>query len=249
MVSDRGPQFVSEFWNFILRLFGVKRSLTAGAHPEGNGQSERMNQNLLQYLTCYVNYLQDDWSNLLSCAEFAINNAVNSSTGKSPFEINYGFNPRMDYLNTTDGVKLHSVDSWVDNLRLIQFGVEAALRRSTDEMIKYANRKRIDHNFKVGDLVWLSCENLRVTRPCKKLSFKRMGPFKIIKFVNKVCAKLKLPDNVRVHPVFHVSLLVAYKAPMKGQLIKRPMPVTIDSDGVPVLEVEAIVDVRPVEVV
>jgi hypothetical protein len=71
----------------------VRRSLTAGAHPEGNGQSERINQNLLQYLTCYVKYLQVDWSNLLSYAEFAVNNVVNSSTGKSPFEINYGFNP------------------------------------------------------------------------------------------------------------------------------------------------------------
>jgi hypothetical protein len=100
VVSHRGPQFVSEFWNSILSLFGVRRSLTADAHP-----ADRINQNLLQYLTCYVNYLQDDWSNLLSYAEFAINNVVNSSTGKSPFEINYGFNPRMDYLNTTDGVK------------------------------------------------------------------------------------------------------------------------------------------------
>jgi transposase InsO family protein len=115
VVSDRGPQFVSEFLNSILRLFGVRRSLTVGAHPEGNGQSERMNQNLLQYLTCYVNYLQDDWSNLLSYAEFAINNVVNSSTGKSLFEINYGFNPRMNYLNTTDGVKLEPVNSWVIN--------------------------------------------------------------------------------------------------------------------------------------
>ena len=106
VVSDRGPQFVSEFWNSILRIFGVRRSLTSGAHPEGNGQAERMNQNLIQYLTCYVNYLQDDWSDLLTYAEFAINKVVNESTGKSPFEVNFGFNPRMDYLNETDGLGL-----------------------------------------------------------------------------------------------------------------------------------------------
>jgi hypothetical protein len=118
------------------------------------------------------------------------------SAGKSPFEVNYGFNPRMDYLNIEEFVKFESVDSWVGNIKLIQFGVEAALQRSTDEMIKYANRKRIDHKFKVGDLVWLSCENLKLTRPCRKLAFKRMGPFKIIEFVNKVSERLKLPDNV-----------------------------------------------------
>lgn len=244
VVSDRGPQFVSEFWRTILNLFGVKRSLTSGAHPEGNGQAEKMNQNLLQYLICFVNYLQDDWSSLLSYAEFAINNVVNASTGKSPFEVNYGFNPRMDYLNIEEGVKFESVDSWVGNIKLIQFGVEAALQRSTDEMIKYANRKRIDHKFKVGDLVWLSCENLKLTRPCRKLAFKRMGPFKIIEFVNKVSARLKLPDNVRIHPVFHVSLLVMFKAPMRGQLIKRPMAVEVDADKAPLWEVEAIVRAR-----
>jgi transposase InsO family protein len=86
VVSDSGPQFMSEFWKSILRLFGVKRSLTSDAHPEGNVQAERMNQNLLQYLTSYINYLRDDWSDLLSYAEFAINNVVNASTGKSPFE-------------------------------------------------------------------------------------------------------------------------------------------------------------------
>ncbi len=244
IVSDRGPQFVSDFWNSVLRMFGVKRSLTSGAHPEGNGQAEKMNQNLLQYLICYVNYLQNDWSNLLSFAEFAINNVVNSSTGKSPFEVNYGFKPRMDYLNISDGVMADSVEAWTSNLRIIQFGVEAALHRSTDKMIKYANRHRIDHNFKVGDLVWLSCENLKLKRPCRKLDFKRVGPFKIIKFINKVTVKLKLPDNVRIHPAFHVSLLVSYKVPTKGQEIKRPAPVRVDPDGVPILEVEAILKSR-----
>jgi hypothetical protein len=70
-----------------------------------------MNQNLLQYLKSYINYLQDDWSDLLSYAEFAINNVVNASTGKSPFEANYGYNPRMDYLNKTNGLSVQSVSN------------------------------------------------------------------------------------------------------------------------------------------
>ena len=52
-----------------------------------------------------------------------------ASNANSPFEVNYGFNPMMDYLNTMDGVKVESVNSWVDNLKLIHFGVEAALLR------------------------------------------------------------------------------------------------------------------------
>jgi hypothetical protein len=63
-------------------------------------------------------------------------------------------------------------------------------------MIKYAKRKRINYSFKVGNLVWLSCENLKLNRPCRKLAFKRIDPFKIIELVNNVSARLKLSDNI-----------------------------------------------------
>jgi hypothetical protein len=53
----------------------------------------------------------------------------------------------MDYLNKTDGLSVQSMSSWMDNLKLIHFGVETALRRSSEEMIKYAMRKRINYSF------------------------------------------------------------------------------------------------------
>ena len=244
IVSDRGPQFVSKFWKTLLGLFGIKASLSTTAHPQTDGQTERMNQNLEQYLRSYTNYLQDDWSQLLCYAEFAINNVVNVSTGKSPFEVNYGFNPRMDYLNEVDGTRMESVDTWATNLNLIHFGIEAALLSASERMAVSANRKRIDHSFKVGDQVWLSSENLNVVRPSRKLGFRRVGPFKILEFVNRVAVRLELPVGVRIHPVFHVSLLLPFRGPMKGQDGIRPGPVEIGPDGVPVLEVEAILGAR-----
>ena len=244
IVSDRGPQFVSKFWKTLLGLFGIKASLSTTAHPQTDGQTERMNQNLEQYLRSYTNYLQDDWSQLLCYAEFAINNVVNVSTGKSPFEVNYGFNPRMDYLNEVDGTRMESVDTWATNLNLIHFGIEAALRSASEKMAASANKSRIDHSFKVGDQVWLSSENLNVVRPSRKLGFRRVGPFKILEFVNRVAVRLELPVGVRIHPVFHVSLLLPFRGPMKGQDGIRPGPVEIGPDGVPVLEVEAILGAR-----
>ena len=203
-----------------------------------------MNQNLEQYLRCYVNYLQNDWSGLLSYAEFAINNVPNSSTGKSPFEINKGFNPRMDYLSGVGEVLVDSVDSWVNQINIIHLGIELALRQSSEKQKEFANRKRREHKFKVGDWVWLSMENLRTNRPSKKLDFKRVGPFKIKKFINEVAARLELPESLRLHPVFHVSLLAPFRGPLKGQKGVRPGPIRIDGDGVPVMEVESILKSR-----
>ena len=150
----------------------------------------------------------------------------------------------MDYLNPVEGTMLESVDSWASNLNLIHLGVEAALHASGEKMVVYANRKRTDHKFKVGDLVWLSTENIRVKRPSRKLDVKRIGPFKIIKFINSVSVRLDLPSKVRIHPVFHVNLLAPFKAPQKGQSRPTPYSAIVDSDGVPILEVKKILNAR-----
>ncbi len=64
-------------------------------YPQTNGQIERINAELEQYLRLYVDWAQDDWVDWLLLAEFAGNDAVSETTGVSPFFANYGFNPRM----------------------------------------------------------------------------------------------------------------------------------------------------------
>ena len=142
IVSDRGPQFVSIFWKTLLGLLKIKVSLSTAAHPQTDGQTERMNQNLEQYLRCFVNYLQDDWSNLLPYAEFAINNVVNSSTGKSPFEINFGYNPRMDFLNSSEEINVDSVESWINNLNILHLGIEVALAEAAQKSCNVSTQNR-----------------------------------------------------------------------------------------------------------
>ena len=68
---------------------------TSGYHPEADGQTERVNQTLEQYLRIYCTYQQDNWSNLLPMAEFAYNNAPNASTGITPFYANKGYHPNI----------------------------------------------------------------------------------------------------------------------------------------------------------
>ena len=94
IISDRGPQFVSRFTHTLLESCDIKGNRSTVFHLESDGQTERVNQTLEQYLRIYCNYHQDDWSQLLPLAEFVYNNAKSASTGTSPFYANYGRHPR-----------------------------------------------------------------------------------------------------------------------------------------------------------
>src|SRR5437762_7421274 len=83
LVSDRGSIFTSHFWSSLSSLMGLKRRLSTAFHPQTDGQTERMNQTLEQYLRIFCNYQQDDWANLLSLAEFSYNNSRQASLGCS----------------------------------------------------------------------------------------------------------------------------------------------------------------------
>ena len=76
-------------------LIGVKSAMSTAYHPETDGQTERVNQTLEQYLRHYCSWKQDNWEDLLALAEFAYNTAVSEATGMSPFYTNYGQEARL----------------------------------------------------------------------------------------------------------------------------------------------------------
>jgi transposase InsO family protein len=94
IISDRGPQFVSQFMKEFYRLVGIEGAPSTAFHPQTNGQTEWVNQEIEQYLRLFINYHQSDWAEWLSIAEFSLNDKVSSSTGYTPFFLNYGQHPR-----------------------------------------------------------------------------------------------------------------------------------------------------------
>ena len=88
ITSDRGLEFVSNFFRSLGTALNMRLHFTSGYHPEGDGQTERTNQTLEQYLCVYCNYQQDNWSKLLPFAEFAYNNILSATTSVSPFFAN-----------------------------------------------------------------------------------------------------------------------------------------------------------------
>ena len=75
ITTDRGSIFTSDKWKEITQEWDIKRNLSRAFYLETNGQTERTNAILEQYLRAYVNYQQDDWTELLPYAEFAYNNS------------------------------------------------------------------------------------------------------------------------------------------------------------------------------
>jgi chemotaxis protein CheY-P-specific phosphatase CheC len=229
IVSDRGSIFTSHFWTSLSSLMGLKRKLSTAFHPQTDGQTERMNQTLEQYLRIYCNYQQDDWSNLLALTEFSYNNSLQASTGFSPFYTNYGYNPTFT-LNLRTPVSTPSAKAYAESLRSIHDQLIDNLKSAQDHQARYYDAKHKPMSFNVGDKVWLLSTNIRTERPSKKLDWKRLGPFPITKRIGTQAYKLQLPKSMRIHPVFHVSLLEPYKtSSIPNRTRPPPPPITIDS--------------------
>ena len=97
MISDRGPQFAAGMTKELNKMLGIETKLFMAYHPETDGQTERTNQELEQYLRIYVNHRQNDWAEWLAMAEFAFNNKIHAATKILLFQINYGREPRMGF--------------------------------------------------------------------------------------------------------------------------------------------------------
>ena len=97
VVSDRGTQFIAKFWKGLYKILKIEALLSMPNHPETDGQTERINAILEQYLRAYINYLQDDWETWLHLAEFAANNQASETTGMSPFFTTNGQDPLWQF--------------------------------------------------------------------------------------------------------------------------------------------------------
>ena len=243
ITSDRGPQFISHFWQRLLEILNISANLSTAYHPQTDGQTERVNQVLEQYLRCSVNYQQDDWVDLLPMAEFAYNNTLHSSTGVTPFFANAGFHPRFNISIPTTSVN-PSAEERAHLLEDLHRDLSLELNLASDRYKDQADRHRMSApTFVVGDMVWLLRRHIATTRPCVKLDYKKLGPFRITECVNPVTFRLALPPHFRIHDVFHVSLLEPYySSSIEGRQLLPPPPVQLPTGEE--YEVDQILDSR-----
>ena len=252
IVSDRGTQFTSEFWKWLCKLLQIDHRLSTAYHPQTDGQTERMNGRIEQHLRSYVNFVQNNWVLFLPSAEFAINNHNSKVTGLSPFFAVYGLHPRSGSelspplcsppAPASTYFERLSAEDILDKCRRINEFMIQNLQFHSAECEAQANKSRYAaRNFKTGNMVWLNLKNVKSLRPSRKLDYKNAGPFKILESIGKYAFKLDLPKSMKIHPVFHVSLLspVAQDA-LPGQ-ISGPVPPLEVLNEEPEYEIERVV--------
>ena len=207
IISDRDKLFTSKFWQALTEQLGVNHKLSTAHHARTDGQTERTNQTLEQYLRNYVNHDQDDWVKWLPTAQFAYNSADSEATKVSPFFANYGFNPELSRpadeptdnpAAAVEATKLTELHQWL----------RKNLEEARKTMAQYFDKSKVEGpTLKEGDKVYLLNKNLRTDRPSKKLDHKRIGPFLVKAKISTSNYELALPKGMKVHPVFHISLL------------------------------------------
>ncbi|QRV77936.1 Retrotransposable element Tf2 protein [Ceratobasidium sp. AG-Ba] len=221
-IYDRGPQFNSAFLKQLYKRLDIKPSLSTAFRPQTDGLAERLNQVVEIYLQHYVAYKQDDWVGILPMAEFAYNNSVNSSTNQTPFFACYGFHPRFSIGRQADKSVPHA-DERADQLKARMEELQASVNLANEKIKHYYDLKhRAPDDIEVGD---------------------KIGPYKVLKQEGTHAFRLELPHTLRVHPVFHTSLISLKKEDPFSRDPPQP-PAEVTPDGEEEYEVEKILDSR-----
>ena len=165
IVSDRGSVFTAKFWSSLCYHLKIKQKLSTAFHPQTDGQTERQNQTLEQYLRIYVNYQQDNWAELLPLAEFAYNNSHHSSLGASPFYALMGLDPVFNTYNGEPPINTPAATERVLALQSLRKELEINLEKARKQQARYYDTKRKPKAYKKGDLVWINAKNIQTLRP------------------------------------------------------------------------------------
>ena len=187
-------------------------------------------------------------------AEFAANNAVNTSTKITPLFANKGFHlcmsfgpPRPPDRTSSKSLRQQTsagndfASNMADILEVLRSNLTCS--REKQEIVSAANRSPAPA-YCVGDEVFLDARNITTTRPIKKLDCKFIGTFRVTKIVNSHAYQLQLTSKYdRLHNVFHTRLLrPAPTNPLPGQTNPPSQPVTFEKSGEKLYAIEAIID-------
>ncbi len=203
----------------MCKMLKINVKLSMIYHFEINDQIERINAVMKHYLRVFVNYMQNDWAKWLSEVEFVINNTSLSITLASFFLINSSQNSHLDFKLSESLFKNFMFQAWNKLINVKEFikKMKKLIKHLRDEMLIaqiiyefHVNLScRSCFKYFVEDEVWLNACNLSIAHFTVKLNDYNVNFFKI-KHVfknNSLVIKLNLSIFMKIHSVFHVTLL------------------------------------------
>jgi hypothetical protein len=203
-------------------------------HPQTDRQTKRVNQELEQYLRIFCNFNQNDWSLLLSSAEFQYNNWEHSATKELPFFLNYGRHPIWNATPPKNTLNKSTI-TYQERMAEAQDRAFTLLNHAAEHMKSWYNRKRrAGPKYKIGEKVMITSRDLKTTRPMQKLTNRNYGLFTIQEIIGQSAYKLDIPTSwVNVHNVFNESVLkwwINPKFPFQMEEIAEPPAIIVDGN-------------------
>ena len=196
IISDRGAQFVAQFWEQFQEALGTKLIRSSAYHPQTDGQTERVNQILEDMLRACVIHYDKNWDKCLSLSEFSYNNSYQASLKMAPFEALYGRRYRTPLSWSQTGErKVFGPDLVIEAEEKVKV-VQENLRIAQARQKSYFYRRK-PLKFDVGDRVYLRVSPTKGVQRfgiIGKLSPCYIGPYEIIEECGPVAYRLRLPS-------------------------------------------------------
>jgi hypothetical protein len=178
-------RFTSHFGRALSQKLGVQQNLSTAFHPQTDGLSEQKNQWVEQYFHLVTLAFPEDWMHWMAIAMAVHNNRKNATTGLSPNDILFGYEPNLAPQNSPPA-----------NNEAAQQCIELLKEKRTqtiDAINKTARSgQTIPSQFQVGNQVWLEATHLKLRHQKTKLAPKCYGPFQVVKEVSLVAYQIKL---------------------------------------------------------
>jgi len=225
VISDRDTRFASNFSRELCGILKIWQNISTAYHPQTDGQSERTNQSLEQYLRLYCGSRQDDWAHWLPLAQYMHNSWPNASTKKVLFELIFVFTPQAHQPDRKANIP--NINDRVSCIKEAQEEAQQAITKTQQKMIKDSAFTK----FKINDQVWLDRANIKWPYASKKLSPRQYRPFWVVAKIFHVAYRLQLPETWGIHDVFHAALLTPFKETPEHSLnFVEPPPEVIEGE-------------------
>jgi hypothetical protein len=227
IVSDQDTKFIGHFRRTLWKNLGTNLAFSSAYHPQTDGQTEVVNRSLGDLLRSLVTEHHNSWDQILPQAEFAYNDSVNRSIGKSPFQIFYGTQPRgVSELRESEQAETSSAraEEFAEAMQELHAEVKQRLMKANQEYKRIVDQRRRQLHFEVGDMVLAHLRKERFPRGTyNKLKMKKIGPCRVLKKFGENAYELELPEGIEISPIFNISDLYPYKTDTADTATEEPV--------------------------
>ncbi|QEU61738.1 hypothetical protein KDRO_E08620 [Kluyveromyces lactis] len=224
ITSDRDPRFTDKYYKEVTKRLGVKLTMSTANHPQTDGQTERVIQNLVRLIRTYCEEYFDDWQLVLPMIEFCYNATYNTVIKMTPFEADLGYTPEKPRFDMSRMIDARS-ESAVEHVKRLQ-GIAIRIKDELTEAAIVSQTSKNPHRrqllLNVGEYVLIHKDAYFRRTEGWKLTATFFGPFRIVRKIADNAYELDLPSMLKKHRVINVEWLKKFESSNRGYVKEAP---------------------------